>query len=132
MRRIHGSTLLKELGTEELIAPGSEREDEEEPESRRHSYTWSAKGFYSFMVISYTIQKYLKAVSSDRREEKIRSGEFEYDYGRRAEVLIKGRIIFTLGDRIFVYSADDECNTISIYSDHDVAGLVEDIKRRYA
>jgi len=132
MRRMHGYQALSKRERDELlekIEKEQEDGDEESTESRRHSYTWSANGSYSFMVMSYTIQKYLKAVSSDRREEKIRSGEFEYDYGRRSEVLTKGRIIFTLGDRIFVYSADDECGIISIYSDHGVNGLVEDIKK---
>src|SRR3989304_1629606 len=97
MRRMHGYQALSKRESDELaelvekIEKEEEDGNEEKPELSRHSYTWSANGSYSFMVMSYTIQKYLKAVSSDRREAKIRSGGFEYDYGRRSEVLTKGR-----------------------------------------
>jgi len=120
---------------------GTVFEDDEDEEERReekakmsvgpscHTYTWSANGSYSFEVISYTIQKYMKGISSDFREERLGSAEFEYDYGRRAEILTRGKIIFAVNGRIFVYSADCKDGTNSIYSNHDIGWLVETLKK---
>ncbi|MBI5599475.1 MAG: hypothetical protein HY890_07030, partial [Deltaproteobacteria bacterium] len=94
-----------------------------------HTYTWSANGSYSFEVISYTIQKYMKGISSDLREERLGSTEFEYDYDRHAEILTRGRIIFAVNGRIFVYSTDNKDGTNSICSNHDIGGLVETLKK---
>lgn len=98
--------------------------------STAHAYTWSAGWGYYFKVISYTIQRRIKNICSDYLElEKGGSAEFQCDYNRHAEIMTSGKAAFTIGSKVFVYAVNGRRGTNSINSNHDITGLVEDLKK---
>ena len=95
----------------------------------RTQYTFSSKGSYSFFTISYVLQEFIlqnKHLVTDNRY----TNEYEYDYKKFKEIIIKGNIAFEWRGNLYnmYIDADSNCNILK--SNIEVTELVKILKEK--
>lgn len=104
--------------------------------STAKSFTWSAEMPTEFKIIGYTIQSYLKRHADnwltilDKRSATVRFGEIDANRdGSSDNMIMTGLASFAINGQLFCYEADYQDDTHRIFSDHDIAPLIEKLQQ---
>lgn len=92
-------------------------------------YTFSYDSYSSFEVANFTIQEYLKSISSDEIVIKNEiTVEFEFDVDKSKPVLVKGAKVYNIKGQILVCVPSIDSSSTTISGNHDFTDLVDKIK----
>ncbi len=94
-----------------------------------NSYTWTSEGKYAFKLVAFTIQNYLRRVSTDWFPLQIKSQrQFHFEPDRSMPIVTEGTVAFAWEDRVHCYECDVDNMNQTIRSQKSVEALVKAVQ----
>lgn len=97
-----------------------------------NGYTWNDDTFIRFDITTYTIQKYIDSVCTDKIiVSSKRFFDFEYDFEKKKNILYTGSMSFVISGKVYHYDVNQEelFNRIRASNKKDLDIFVENINK---
>lgn len=107
-------------------ADDGDNSTEELVKADNRSHTWTYSNRYFFLVVAYTIQKFIRKIGKDIlivSENEVH--DFEYDYQKSENIISEGSLVFVYKGIIYALGFSLKYAFVSIKSNYNVSELVK-------